>query len=87
MAKNLDIFKRTDKPRRKARGRRSPEPGDPVKTRGIGLRVSEWEALDKIAQELGVNTNGLAIWILLDFLKRYEAGYRPETETKTVLKT
>lgn len=60
---------------------------DPVKPVGIGLRGSEWGALDLIAAQLGVTRHALTLWILRDFIKRFEAGWRPETENKRVLKT
>lgn len=59
---------------------------DRVKARGVGLRESEWNRLEEIAGELGVTRHNLMLYVLRDFIRRYEAGYRPETETKTTLK-
>ncbi len=66
-----------------------PEPSDepdPVKARGIGLKISEWQHLEAIADELGVTRHKLSLWILRDFIKRYDAGWRPETDPKRVLR-
>ena len=63
-----------------------PQPAaDPVKARGIGLRLSEWADLDKIAAELGIKPHALAAHALRDWLKRYAAGEIP-TETGRRLK-
>ena len=61
---------------------------DKIKPVGIGLKLSEWQRIEDIAAELGVNRHALGAWVLRDFLTRWEGGYRPqtETETKTVLK-
>lgn len=60
---------------------------DPVKPIGVGLRASEGRRLTEIAGELGVNRHALLLWLVRDFIRRYEAGERPETETRRVLKT
>jgi hypothetical protein len=52
---------------------------DPIKPRGIGLRVSEWEQLTKIARELGMKPHALALYAVRDFIARYDRG---EIETK-----
>jgi len=65
----------------------APAPDDPVRPVGIGLKISEWGELEKIAAELGVTRHQLTMWILRDFTKRWRDGYRPQTETKKVLKT
>jgi hypothetical protein len=56
---------------------------DKIKPVGIGLKISEWERIEEIGAELGVNRHMLAAWILRDFIERYEAGYKPPTKTKT----
>ena len=56
---------------------------DKIKPVGIGLKISEWDRIEEIGRELGVNRHMLAAWILRDFIERYEAGYRPPTKTKT----
>jgi len=66
--------------------KRDKEHHDRVKARGVGLRESEWNRLEEIAGELGVTRHNLMLYVLRDFIQRYEAGYRPETETKTTLK-
>lgn len=60
------------------------EKADPVSPRGIGLRKSEWERLDRIGAEMGSNAHALAAWAIRDFLRRYEAGELP-TQTRPTL--
>lgn len=60
-----------------------PKVKDKIKPVGIGLKISEWERIEEIGGELGVNRHMLAAWVLRDFIERYEAGYRPPTKTKT----
>lgn len=64
----------------KARG------GDPVKSIGVGLRVSEAAELEAIAAGLGVPRSGLMAWVLRRFLADYRAGRAvlPDLETVTV---
>lgn len=59
---------------------------DPVRPVGIGLKDSEWQRLEVIADELGVTRHTLSLWILRDFIKRFNAGWRPETDPKRVLR-
>jgi hypothetical protein len=59
---------------------------DPVRPVGIGLRGSEWGELDLMAAQLGVTRHSLTLWIVRDFIKRFKDGWRPETDTKRVLR-
>jgi hypothetical protein len=68
MAVNDDLFKKTDSEK------------DPIKSRGVGLRESEWAEIEGIADELNTTPHGLAVYAIRDFLTRYKAG---EIETKT----
>lgn len=48
---------------------------------GVGLKESELELLDQIAEQLGVARNGLIRYAVRYFLKAYLAGdVRPETQ-------
>lgn len=62
-----------------------PKADDKIKPVGIGLRESEWDKIETIGAELGVNRHRMAAWALRDFIARWEAGDRPPTETKKVL--
>lgn len=77
-----DIFAKTDSG---GQADQVPE-NDPVKPIGVGLRASEGERLKAIAAELGENRHALLLWIVREFIRRYDAGERPPTETKNVLK-
>jgi hypothetical protein len=71
-------LRKTEPAETKTTERKQP---DPVKPRGIGLRLSEWQRLAAIGQELGgQKANRLAAWAIRDFMRRFEAG---EIETKT----
>ena len=68
-------------------GSRMINPEDPVSQRGLGMRLSEWEKYQSMADELGLSSvNALAVWVLRDFIKRWDAGERPPTEQRSVLK-
>jgi hypothetical protein len=70
-----DLFKKTEPQEEKQ--------ADPVKPRGIGLKLSEWQRLAAIGRELGgQKANRLAAWAIRDFIRRYEAG-EIETTTET----
>jgi hypothetical protein len=56
-------------------------PPDHVNAKGVGLKQSEWDDFNKIADELNTNVHALILYILRDFKKRYLAG-----EIKTVTK-
>lgn len=67
-------------------GQEQPEAApDPVRSRGAGLKTSEWDHWHEIAQELGMKPHSLVLYVLRDFMHRYDAG-QVETETKKRLK-
>jgi hypothetical protein len=72
-----DIFAKTE----------TEEVDDPVRSIGVGLKTSEGERLKQIAEELGTNRHGLLLWLVRDFMRRWDEGDRPPTETKRVLKS
>ena len=57
---------------------------DKVKAVGIGLKSSEWQRYEDIANELGMTRHALATYALRDFLKRYDAG-EIQTQTRPTL--
>ena len=59
---------------------------DPEAKRAVGVQLKnkEWDRLAEIAKELGHNRHELTIYILRDFIERYNQGERPKTRTKTV---
>lgn len=57
---------------------------DPVRSRGVGLKGSEWEILDNIADEMNTTRHNLTVWIMRDFIRRYNRG-EIETITKKCL--
>lgn len=69
-----------------ARKRRKRNANDPITSYGIGLRASQWAGFAAIAAELGTNYHDLGVYVLSDFMARWERGERPPTETKQVLK-
>lgn len=74
---------RAGKPGRKKKHDYQPEDVAPI---GVGLTFEEGERLNDIAAELGVKRHALLLWLVRDFVRRWDAGERPPTETKSVLK-
>ena len=86
-----DLFTPTEKPEEPSPAP-SVEPGTPASSidipaegrtmaTGVGLKESELELLDRIADQLGVARNGLIRYAVRYFLKAYLAGdVRPETQ-------
>src|SRR5512141_423522 len=70
----------TTEPEAPRTGKHTRNPHNPYKSMGVELRVSEWNELQGLSEELGVGLPELAVWILRDFLKRWRAGDRPEIE-------
>jgi hypothetical protein len=65
-----------------------PEPRKPKKEKtkpvGIALKESEWQTIDKIAGDVNLNRHKLVLWVLRDFIKRYEAGEVVTVNKKTL---
>lgn len=57
---------------------------DPIKAIGLGLKQSEGDRLKEIAAELGTNRHALLLWLARDFMRKYDSGERPPTETVTI---
>ena len=59
---------------------------DIIKARGVGLKVSEWQELEKIANELGVTVHSLTSYGVRYFLKDYKQGkIKPQTKRTQTL--
>ena len=56
-----------------------------VTPKAIGITDIEYDAIKNIADELGVSPHAVMLYAVRDFMKRWEAGERPKTTTKTVL--
>jgi len=82
--KAAGLFEKTGEPEQPTQPQEQAK--DKVYPLGIGLKKSEWTRLQVIADELGVKRHNLAMWVLRDFMRRYDAGERPATTQKTVLK-
>ncbi len=58
---------------------------DIIKTRGLGLRLSEWEEVDKIAAEMEVKPHGVLTFAVRYFLKHWREGrIKIKTETRNI---
>ena len=73
-------------PAPEARKRRAKNGDDPIQSKGIGLRESDWAKFAAMADAVGTNYHDLAVYVISDFMARWERGERPPTETKQVLK-
>ena len=75
MAKKIEtnMFAKTEQPAQ-----------DVIESRGVGLKHSEWEFIEKAAAELNLTTHGLAVSLLRYGLKDYKAG-KMKTKTQTTL--
>ena len=47
---------------------------DKIQARGIGLKASEWEEVEKIAAELGVTPHAILTYGVRYFLKAWHEG-------------
>jgi hypothetical protein len=54
---------------------------DTIKSRGVGLKQSEWEEVEKIAYDLGIKPYALAAYAIRYFLKAWHEG-KIKTETR-----
>lgn len=53
---------------------------------GVGLTGKEQLKIDEIAEVLGQNRHAVLKYAVLDFIKRWDQGERPETKTVKILK-
>lgn len=53
----------------------------------VGLTADQAGEIDKIAEELGQSRHAVMKYAVLDFVRRYKAGERPEYKTVKVLDT
>jgi hypothetical protein len=60
-----DLFTKTEK---------ADAPADMVKTRGVGLRSSEWAEIEAQAQRLNMNSHALAVVLIRYGLAQLQAG-------------
>ncbi len=54
---------------------------DSIKARGVGLKLSEWEEIEKIADDLGATPYAVAAYGIRYFLKAWHEG-KIKTETR-----
>lgn len=47
---------------------------DAISARGVGLKFSEWEEVEKIAADLGIKPYALAAYAIRYFLKAWHEG-------------
>ncbi len=57
---------------------------DIVKSRGVGLKESEWAEIEQIADDLGVKPYAVAAYGIRYFLKAWHEG-KIKTETRKTL--
>jgi hypothetical protein len=67
-----------------ADGRSRKKSDDPVKPLGVGLKQSEGHRLTEIAGELGVNRHQLLLFVVRDFMQRWDDGERPQAEDEVI---
>lgn len=65
---------------------KNQQPDDPITSRGLGLRASEWAEVDRIAAEWNITPHALTVMGVRYFLQQLAAG-NIETETRTETKT
>ena len=71
MAKiNIDPLAKTDNPKEA----KQPQEPDVIKSRGVGLSVSEWAELDAIAAEKNISPHALRAAAVRYFADQYKAG-------------
>ena len=54
---------------------------DIVKTRGVSLKQTEWEEVEKIANDMGIKPHAVAQYAMRYFLKAHREG-KIKTQTK-----
>lgn len=59
---------------------------DKIQARGIGLKLSEWAEVDKIASELEITPHAVTSYGVRYFLKAYQEGkIKPHTKKTQTL--
>lgn len=58
---------------------------DKVTPKAVGVTISEYEKIKAIATELGVKPHAVMLYAVRDFLRRWDAGERPKTKTRTIV--
>lgn len=72
-----DLFKRTtDQPQ--------PAKADPITARGVGLKLSEWQEIETLAEGLNMTPHALAVYLLRYGMTDLRAG-KIKTKTTTTL--
>ena len=56
-------------------------PDDKIQARGVGLKISEWAEIDRLAEELSITPHAVAAYGVRYFLKASRDG-KIKTETK-----
>ncbi len=75
-----DLFKKTD-----AKSKSKAGDDSPVITKGLGLRGSEWQELEDLAAELGLQSrHAMTAYAVRYFLKQYRDG-KIEMQNKPTL--
>lgn len=63
----------------------SAEGKDKIRPVGVGLKASEWEQVQRIAEKAEISPHALTRYAILKFIQMYENGeITIETETKRV---
>ena len=66
-----DTMKGKDDPRRSTT---TAADTSEVRTRGLGLKSNEWDALEDIGADFGLTRHGMAAYAVRYFLAKYRAG-------------
>jgi len=75
-----DLFTKTDRKSKSQAGDDSP-----VITKGLGLRQKEWQELEELAHELGLQSrHAMTAYAVRYFLKQYRGG-KIEMQSKPTL--
>lgn len=64
------------------------DPGDKIKPIGVGLKASEWEKVQAVADKEEISVHALARYAIIKFIQMYEKGeIGIEVETKRTPET
>ena len=62
------------------------KPDDVIRSRGVGLKLSEWSEIDQIAVELETTPHAIAAYGVRYFLKAWREGkVKPQTKKTQTL--